>query len=183
VALILARRMGWDPTKDITIVPGDYGITPLKEDKADALIAYEVPLAMAMKEGFRPMDINMRSWNEPIPCNGVWASKAWAHANHDAVIAYLKALTEAISMMKKDKEVAFRAIAKYYKFTDREQQQVIYNGAVEMPRAPYPAIEGIKNAMQLYDSEGLRRYKLEDFYDDSFMKALEQSGFIANLYK
>jgi len=183
IALIIARRMGWDPERDITIVPGDYSVNALKEDKADALIAYEVPLAMAMKEGYRPMDLNMRSWNEPIPCNGVWASKSWAHANKDAVIAYLKALTEAISMMKKDKEVAFRAIAKYYKISDREEQQVIYNGAEEMPRAAYPAVDGIKNAMQLYASPGLNRYKLEDFYDDSFMKEIEASGFIDNLYK
>jgi ABC-type nitrate/sulfonate/bicarbonate transport system substrate-binding protein len=183
IALIIARRMGWDPERDFTIVPGDYSINALKENKADALIAYEVPLAMAMKEGYRPMDINMRSWNEPIPCNGVWASKSWAHANRPAVIAYLKALAEAISMMKKDKEVAFRAIAKYYKIADREEQQVIYNGAEEMPRAPYPAVDGIKNAMQLYSSPGLNRYKLEDFYDDSFMKEIEASGFIANLYK
>ena len=40
------------------------------------------------------------SWNEPIPCNGVWTSKAWAHANRDTVIRFLKSLVEAISMMK-----------------------------------------------------------------------------------
>jgi hypothetical protein len=29
----------------------------------------------------------------------------------------------------------------------------------------------------------MRRFKAEDFYDDSFMKELEASGFIDNLYK
>jgi ABC-type nitrate/sulfonate/bicarbonate transport system substrate-binding protein len=184
VAHIMARRLGWQVGKDMILVPGDYSYHPLENNEADALIAYEVPLAMAMKAGYRPLeDVKMRSWNEPIPCNGVWASKSWAHANHDAVIGYLKAVVEAIAMMKKDKEVAFRAIAKYYKIPDREQQQVIYNAAAEMPRAPYPAVEGIKNAMKIYDSPGLRRYKLEDFYDDSFMKEIEASGFIGSLYK
>ncbi|HWP85924.1 MAG TPA: hypothetical protein VNN17_12075, partial [Terriglobia bacterium] len=75
------------------------------------------------------------------------------------------------------------AMAKYYKFNDREMQQVIYNGAAEMPRAPYPAVEGIKNAMTLYDSAAMRRFKPEDFYDDSFMKELEASGFIDSLYR
>jgi ABC-type nitrate/sulfonate/bicarbonate transport system substrate-binding protein len=184
IALIMARRYGWEIGKDMILVPGDYSYHPLEKNEADALIAYEVPLAMAMKAGYRPLeDVKMRSWNEPIPCNGVWASKSWAHANHDAVIGYLKAVLEAIAMMKKDKEVAFRAISKYYKMPDREQQQVIYNGAAEMPKVPYPAVEGIKNAMTIYDSPGLRRYKLEDFYDDSFMKEIEQSGFVDNLYK
>ena len=183
VALILARRMGWDPKFDMAILEGNYSVTPLEKGWADALIAYEVPLSMAMQKGYRPLDLDMRAWNEPIPCNGIWTSKSWAHANKDAVIAYLKAVTEAISMMKKDKEVAFRAMAKYYKFTDREQQQVIYNGAAEMPRAPYPSVDGIKNAMKLYDGANMRRFKAEDFYDDSFMKELEASGFIDNLYK
>jgi NitT/TauT family transport system substrate-binding protein len=184
VALILAKRLGWEVGKDMILAPGDYSINPLEKGEVDALIAYEVPLAMGMKAGYRPLeDVDMRSWNEPIPCNGVWASKSWAHANHDAVTGYLKAVIEAIAMMKKDKEVAFRAIAKYYKFNDREQQQVIYNGAAEMPKAPYPSVKGIKNAMLIYDSDGMRRYKLEDFYDDSFMKEIEKSGFIDNLYK
>ena len=183
VALILANRMGWDPVKDIAILEGDYSVNPLKKGCVDAFIAYDVPLAQAMVSGFKPMNVDMRSWNEPIPCNGVWASRSWAQANRDTVIRFLKALTEAISMMKKDKTVAFRSMAKWYDFTDYEVQNVIYNGAAEMPQKPYPAVAGIKRAMELYDSGGMRRFKAEDFYDDSFMKELDQSGFIDNLYK
>jgi NitT/TauT family transport system substrate-binding protein len=183
VALIVAKHMGWDPVQDVAILEGNYSVTPLQKRWTDALIAYEVPLAMAMKAGYKPLDLDMRKWNESIPCNGIWTSKSWAHANKDTVIAYLKAVTEAISMMKADKNVAFRAIAKYYKINDREQQQVIYNGAEEMPRKPYPAVDGIRNAMKLYDGAAMRRFKVEDFYDDSFMKELDQSGFIDALYK
>lgn len=184
VARILAEHMGWDPEQDMAILEGNYSVTPLEKGWADALVAYEVPLAAAMKAGYKPLeDVDMRSWNEPIPCNGIWTSKSWAHAHHDVVIAFLKAATEAISMMKKNKEVAFRAIAKYYKINDREQQQVIYNGAAEMPRKPYPAVDGIKRVMQLYNTAAMRRFKPEDFYDDSFMKELDASGFIDNLYK
>ena len=136
-----------------------------------------------MKAGYTPLDLNMRAWNEPIACNSVWASKSWAHANKDTVMRFLKSLTEAIAMMKKDKEVAFRSMAKYYGFKDREVQQVIYNGAKEMPQKPYPSVAGIKRVMQLYDSNAMRRYKPEDFYDDSFMKELDASGFIDALYK
>ena len=51
-----------------------------------------------------------------------------------------------------------------------------------MPNKPYPAVEGIKKTMQLYDSNEMRRYKPEDFYDDSFVRELDESGFIALLY-
>ena len=180
---MLAERMGWDPVQDIAILRGNYSVTPLKEGWTDALIAYDVPLAAALVAGYKVMDIDMRAWNEPIPCSGVWASRSWAHDNHDTVIRFLKSLVEAIAMMKKDKTVAFESMAKWYDFTDYEVQNVIYNGAVEMPQKPYPAVDGIKRIMKLYDSNAMRRYKAEDFYDDSFIKELDESGFIDNLYK
>lgn len=184
VALALAKHMGWDPVKDMAILEGDYSVNPLKKGWVDALIAYEVPLAMAMKEGYRPLeDVKMRDWNEPIACNGVWTSRKWAHDNHEATIRFLKSLVESIALLKKDKEVAFRAMTKYYTINDREQQQVIYNGGREMPRKPYPPVDGIKRVMELYDSAAMRRFKPEDFYDDSFMKEIDQSGFIDKLYQ
>ena len=85
-------------------------------------------------------------------------------------------------MMKKNKYVAFKAMEKWYHFTDYEVQQIIYDGAKEMPRKPYPTLDGIKKTMQLYDSAQMRRYKPEDFYDDSFIKELDESGFIDKLY-
>ena len=184
VALALAKHMGWDPVQDIAILEGDYSVNPLKKKWTDALIAYEVPLAMAMKEGYKPLaDVKMRDWNEPIACNGVWTSRSWAHNNHDATIAFLKSLVEAIALLKKDKEVAFRAMNKYYTISDREQQQVIYNGGKEMPKKPYPPVDGIKRVMELYDSAAMRRFKAEDFYDSSFMKEIDDSGFIDKLYQ
>ncbi len=183
VVQILADRMGWDAERDLAILTGDYSVNPLKKGWVDAFVAYDVPLGQALMAGFKPMDIDMRAWNEPYPCNGLWASKSWAHANKETVMRYLKALTEAISMMKKDKTVAFRSMAKWYDFTDVEVQNVIYNGSVDMPRAPYPAVAGIKRVMELYDTGAMRRFQPEDFYDDSFMKELDESGFIDNLYK
>jgi hypothetical protein len=92
-------------------------------------------------------------------------------------------MTEAIAMMKSDKQAAFRAIEKWYGFTDSEVKQIIYNGGTYIERKPYPAVDGIKKTMQLYDSAAMRRFKAEDFYDSSYIKALDDSGFLDNLYK
>jgi len=183
VARIIARHMGWDPEQDVAILQDNYSITPLEKGWADVLIAYEVPYAMGRQRGYEPLDVDLRSWNEPIPCNGVWASKSWAHANKDTVLRFLKSALEAIALMKQDKNYAFQSIAKWYGFNDYEVQNIIYQGAAEMPRKPYPAVEGIKNIMSLYDSNAMRRYKAEDFYDSSFMKELDESGFIDSLYR
>ena len=185
VLQILADRMGWDVEKDFIVLSGDYSVTPLKNGWVDAFIAYDVPLSQAYMAGYRPMDIDMRSWNEPYPCNGLSTSRSWAHSHKETVMRYLKALTEAISLMKKDKTYAFRSMAKWYGFKDVEQQQVIYNGAADMPRKPYPAVDGIKRVMELdmYQTGAVQRFTVEDFYDDSFMKELDESGFIDALYE
>ena len=183
VAKILARRMGWDLDQDVAILQGNYSITPLEEGWTDALIAYEVPYAMALQAGYTPLDVDLRSWNEAIPCNGVWASRSWANSNRDTVLRFLKSVVEAISLMKQDKNYAFESIGKWYQFNDYEIQNIIYNGAAEMPAKPYPAVDGIRNVMSLYDSNIMRRYTAEDFYDDSFMKELDESGFIDSLYR
>lgn len=181
IALLLAEKMGWDPDQDIVLLGGDYSVFPLKNGWTDAIIAYDVPFAMARAEGYKSM-VNLRSWNAPIACSGVTASRAWAEKNRDTVIRFLKALTEAISLMKADKAVAFDAIEKWYGFSDYEVKQIIYNGGSEIERKPYPSVAGIKKAMQLYDSAAMRRFKAEDFYDASYMKELDESGFIDALY-
>ena len=182
IALLIAEKMGWNPEQDIALLGGDYSVFPLKNGWTDAMIAYEVPFAMARTEGFRSL-VNLSSWKAPIACSGVTASRAWAAKNADTVNRFLKALTEAIALMKNDRAAAYRAIEKWYGFTDVEVKQIIYSGAEHIERKPYPAIAGIRKTMQLYDSAAMRRYKAEDFYDSSYMKALDDSGFIDNLYK
>jgi NitT/TauT family transport system substrate-binding protein len=181
IAMLMAEKLGWDPKFDMILLGGDYSVFPLKNGWTDAVIAYEVPFAMARVEGYKSL-VNLRSWDAPIACSGVTASRKWAAANRTTVISFLKAVTEAISMMKADKMVAFDSIEKWYGFSDSEVKGIIYKGAEEMPRKPYPAVDGIKKAMQLYDSAAMRQYKPEDFYDSSYMKELDDSGFIDKLY-
>ncbi len=183
VIQIIADRMGWDVDKDLVVLTGSYGVRTLENDWVDALVAYDVPLSQGIFAGYQPMKIDMRSWNESYPCNGVTVSRAWAEANRPTVIAFLKAVVEAISLMKQDKAYAFRSMEKWYGFDDPEQLQIIYDGAVDMPKLPFPAVAGVKRVMELYDTGPMNRFKPEDFYDESYMKEIESSGFIETLYK
>jgi hypothetical protein len=59
----------------------------------------------------------------------------------------------------------------------------MYKFAAEFPAKPYPTVEGIKNTLDIYDSPEMRKHKPEDFYDASFIAALDKSGAIDRLYK
>ena len=37
--------------------------------------------------------------------------------------------------------------------------------------------------MEIYDSNEMRKHKVEDFYDDSLVRELDESGYIDSLYQ
>ena len=69
--------------------------------------------------------------------------------------------------------------------TKREpaKQEEVYAQAAQLPRKPYPSVEGIKKMMDVYDYREMRLHRPEDFYDASFVAELDQSGYIDGLYK
>jgi hypothetical protein len=63
----------------------------------------------------------------------------------------------------------------------RQHAEVIYDNAA-IPRTRYPCYDSIRRTMEVYDSHAMRAYQPEDFYDDSFLKELDASGFIDEVY-
>ena len=181
IALILAERMGWDPVQDISLISGAQSYHMLENGIVDAFIAFEVPYADAIAAGYKSL-FDTRVWDIPVAGSGVNASESWLRDNRESARRFIKSLVEAIALMKKDKDVAFRAMAKWYNITDPQKQELIYAGAAEMPSKPYPSVAGIKKMMEVYDSNEMRKHKPEDFYDDSFVRELDESGFVDSLY-
>ena len=182
IALALARKMGWDPNFDLSLMSNANEMEPLQKGAVDAIVAPGIALVMAQKAGMKPL-ADLRTWNLPIAGSGVQTTASWVKDNRETARRFIKSLVEAIALMKQDKQAAFRGMAKWYNITDPEIQEMIYRGAEEMPRKPYPAVDGIKETMKLYDSAEMRKHKPEDFYDDSFVRELDQSGYIDSLYK
>lgn len=184
-ARLFAKRMGWDPQHDLSIMFGSLGVKYLKEGAVDAIVADETAMSSALAAGFKPL-VDLGEWKVPIAGSGVTTTRAWLKqpGNRDKALRFLKALVEAIYLLKKDEKYAFHAMEKWYGITDIEQKRRIYrSGAELMARKPYPAVEGIKKTMELYDYHEMRRHKPEDFYDDSLVRELDESGFIDQLYR
>ena len=74
-------------------------------------------------------------------------------------------------------------MARYYGITDSKMQEHFYAPTLDLPRKPYPTLDGIKKTMELFDSPAMRQHKPEDFYDDSFVRELDESGYIDSLYR
>ena len=184
VALLLAERMGWDPVQDISIMANGRDIDDLREGRVDAIVASERRYAAALQEGF-PVLADTRTWGGlPIAGNSVRVDPAWLEdsTNREAARRFLKATVEGVALFHQNRELALDVLAKWYGITDREFAETVYEAGRSIPRKPYPCYEGIKKTMEVYDSNEMRRYKPEDFYDDSLMRELDESGFIDSLY-
>jgi NitT/TauT family transport system substrate-binding protein len=181
-ALLFVKKMGWDPVQDISLMASAHDAIDLRNGSVDALVADEVAASESLAEGYHVL-VDMAQWKIPMASNSVNVERAWLQNNRETARRFVKSMVEAIALMKQDKNVAFRSMAKYFGITDPGMQAYFYKEMPNMPRKPYPAVDGIKKTMEVYDSNEMRKHKPEDFYDDSFVRELDQSGFIDSLYK
>lgn len=184
IARLLAQKMGWDHVQDISIMSNAFTHEALQEGLVDAFVAYEVPYAAARKAGYQPL-FDTREWNASVAGSSVRVERTWLQKprNREATLRFLKATAEAIALFHKDRELALQVMAKWHGMQDREFASMLYDAGKEMPRKPYPCVEGIKKTLELWDSNEARRYQPEDFYDDSLMEELDRNGFLDSLYQ
>jgi NitT/TauT family transport system substrate-binding protein len=117
---------------------------------------------------------------------GVVTTRSYMREAPEVVRRYLRAYVEGLHRFKTDKNFAVKVIGKYSRITDQEALEETYQHyAVKvMPRVPYPTIKGIQLVLDEIGSRTPKAKSLApaNFIDVSYLKELEQSGFIKNLY-
>jgi ABC-type nitrate/sulfonate/bicarbonate transport system substrate-binding protein len=182
IALLFAQRMKWDPVKDISIMSNAWRPIDLQNGLVDAFVADERYFATAKQAGF-PILADTSEWGATIAGNSVRVEKTWLQdpKHRDAAKRFLEATVEGLATFHQNREEAVRVMMKWHGM-DRETANVIYTQGMALQRKPYPCYDGIKKTMELFDSNEMRKYKATDFYDDSILKEIDQSGFIDKLY-
>ncbi len=181
-ALRLIQRMGWVRDQDIFVVESA-GFDELLEGTVDAVVGEDATVEAAEAKGF-PILEDTRVWKESLAGNSVMVEPGWLDdaTNREAARRFLMAMVEAIAMFHDDPELVVDVMARWHGVT-RDVAETRYRRADYVPRKPYPCREGIRATMALYDSPAMRAYALEDFYDDSLMRELDESGFIDAAYE
>jgi len=182
VAISFAEAMGWDPNLDWSMIADGLGVDALQQGHVDAFVAPELHATMAVDAGFKVL-VDLQEYKLPIAGSAFLVDRDWLEDNRDAARRFVKSAVEAIALLKNDKQATFRTLGKWYQLTDPELLEHFYREAEKMPRKPYPPYEGLKKVMEVYDSHEMRKYTLEHFYDDSFVRELDESGYIDSLYQ
>lgn len=182
-ALMLAKRMGWDPVQDISIKLHGRDVEALEKGLVDAIVASETRYSVAKQRGF-PILADTHDWGIAVAGNSVLVESGWLDEpqQREAALRFLRATVEGLALFHRDKELALDVMARWNGVTDREIAETIYARGLLLEQVPYPCYDGIENTFDTYPSNELRRFTPEDFYDDSLIRELDDGGFIAEFF-
>lgn len=117
---------------------------------------------------------------------GLVTTRSFVRDNPDTIRRYVRAYVEGLHRFKTDKAFSLKVLAKYTRINEPEILEETYQHYAlrVMPKIPYPTMKGIQTVL---DEIGTRIPKAKtlqpaNFIDVTFLKELEQSGFIKNLY-
>lgn len=127
--------------------------------------------------------INIASLNLPYMHSGVATRRVFARQQPDVVKAYLRAYIAAIKIANEDAETSKRALSRYLVTNDSailEEAYQTFRGI--FPRVPYVTEDYIKSVIAVSDNPKAAGANPRDFFDTRFLKEIEDSGFVQELY-
>ena len=182
-------KWGLQPDIDVAIlqIPGGQParLAAIQSRQVHGMVAQPPVTNMARK-------FNLNILAEPEDFGGAYpttpiASRvSFIKEKRDTVRKFMRALLEGIHVYKTQKEFSKKVIAKYVKVTDAEVLEDSYQFFSRLvPTKPYPTLEGIREALAELGGKDpkARTARPEDFADFSFVRELDESGFIDALYK
>jgi NitT/TauT family transport system substrate-binding protein len=184
---VALQKLGLNPAKDVTLV--QIGTIP---ERLSALESGKVQAAMLnAPDNFRAQKRGLYKLAEvrlPYQGIGVGTTRTFIRDNPDVVRRYVKSQVEAVHRLTTDREAGIRVLGKYLNIPDREILERAYDDAMtdeKFPPKQYPSLEGIKKILEpLAETDPkAKAAKPEDFVDMRFIKELDDSGFIDELYK
>src|SRR5438094_4509365 len=159
-------------------------MSDLEKVKVQAAMLSTADVIIAQKKGFYTlMHVSL-----PYENASVATTRRFIRESLDIVRKYIKSQIEAVHRIKTDRETGRRVLVKYLGSQDKEILERTYDlisADHKLSPKQYPTLEGIKNILEpLAQTDAkAKAAKAEDFVDMRFIKELDESGFIDELYK
>jgi NitT/TauT family transport system substrate-binding protein len=187
IARYALQKVGLTPGKDVTIV--QIGSTTARVDAAltgrvQATVVNPPASIIAQKRGMTVL-ADLPKLGLVYQHTSVATTRKYIREHPEIVRRYVKSQVDAVHRIYTDKEASLRALGRFIGRTvDRDVLEKTWENLLNeavLPRKQYPSLEGIKTilATELKGKPG----KPEDFVDSSFIRELDQSGYIDGLYK
>jgi ABC-type nitrate/sulfonate/bicarbonate transport system substrate-binding protein len=190
IARFALRRLGLTPGKDVTLVQvgsGPERLNAVMSGKVFAAVINPPSSFIAEKRGLAVL-ADVAKMGLVFQHTGAATTKKYIRENQDTVRRYVKSHVEAVHKMWTDKETTIRALGKHMPGVEREILEKSYENVMTdtlYSKKQYPSLEGLKTVLDEIAERDPRAKtaKPEQFVDFTFIKELDQSGFIDGLYK
>jgi NitT/TauT family transport system substrate-binding protein len=191
IARFALRRIGLVPGKDVTLMQvgsGPERLNALMTGRVNAAVINPPSSFIAEKRGLAVI-ADVAQMGLVFQHTGVGTTRRFIREHSDVVRRYVRAHVEAVHRMWTDKEATVKALGHYMgSGVEREILQKTYENVLSeafYPKKQYPSLEGLKTVLDDIAERDPRAKtaKPEQFVDFTFIKELDQSGFIDNLYK
>ena len=185
-AKILLTQAGLVPGKDVRIthlqgMPDI--ITALSQGRIDAGIISAPTTLKARQAGLKEL-LDVTARNIPMIHAGLATTRDFIKNNPDKVRRYVQAYVEATKIARTDAETTKQVISKYTRTENQEDLDETYTTyARAWEQAPYVSTAALQTVLNFAVNPAGKTTKPEQFIDNSFVAALEKSGFIKELYK
>lgn len=191
IARFALKNIGLTPGKDVTLV--QVGSGPARLDatltgRVSASVINPPSSYIAEKRGLNVL-ADVAQMGLVFQHTGAATTRKYIKEHPDIVRRYVKAQVEAVHRIWTDKEASIRALAKYMgRGIDRDILEKSWQGLLTeslLPKKQYPSLEGLKTVIEEVSERDPRAKtaKPEQFADLSFIRELDQSGYIDGLYK
>jgi ABC-type nitrate/sulfonate/bicarbonate transport system substrate-binding protein len=182
--------MSLTPGKDVTLIQvgsGPERLNALVTGKISAAVINPPSSFIAEKRGLAVL-ADVAKMGLVFQHTGAATTRKYIRENLDIVRRYVKSHVEAVHKMWTDKEATIRALGKHMPGVEREILEKSYENVMTealYPKKQYPSLEGLKTVLDEISERDPRAKsaKPEQFVDFTFIRELDQNGYIDRLYK
>jgi NitT/TauT family transport system substrate-binding protein len=188
---LLLGRLDLRYNEDVAVVHVDAGGEPARiaavaGGSADAAILAPGSTARIRQLGYLPL-VDLVAERIPYEAATVVTTRAFAASKPEAVRGFVRAFTEAIALAKQDRSRVLDLYRQYARLDDPEMAAEWYEVYVEQvfPRVPYVSEAGVQTVLDLLSRTEPEAASVQPvrFIDNRYVRELEESGFIRQLYE
>ncbi|HEX5020030.1 MAG TPA: ABC transporter substrate-binding protein [Candidatus Binatia bacterium] len=181
------RRAGLEPDKDVVFIAvGDSQqgrLNALHRGSVAATVLAPPYSGMAKTLGLREL-ADLRKTDIEYAGTSIAGMGPYIRSHSPLVENFLKGYIESLHFFRTQREKTLAGIMKFLKMNDRARAEEGYEYYVDlMPQMPYPSAQGVRAVLQFLAPKQPKAATAnpEEFYDMSFLKKIESSGFIKSL--
>jgi sulfonate transport system substrate-binding protein len=186
-ARVAVQKLGLGE-KDVSIISmgtDTERLSAMSQGIADATVVTIGGYVAAQNLGFHSI-LDLSQQNIPYEAASLITTRSLIKENPEGVGKFAKGFVAAIQYAQANREFTLKVLSKYMRTSDQEVLNASYDYYVGriIPRTPYVSDRGLQAVIDFIRQRNPQTppAKAQDFMDNRFIKALDESGFIKALY-